>query len=90
MKTKSIMDGKKIDWDFFVEEFCRKKHLQCNPYFEAVEKYGEPGYDECFGYGPLLSLGGKESVTHLKKVKYEVFLLHLWVKYREFYLICKG
>ena len=26
-------------------------------------------YDECFGYVPLLALGGKEDVEHLKKVK---------------------
>jgi hypothetical protein len=39
-----------------------------------VKKYGEPEYDECFGYEPLLSLGGKESVENLKKVKYEVHI----------------
>lgn len=36
---------------------------------EAVEKYGHLEYDECFGYVPLLALGGKESVDNLKKVK---------------------
>ena len=38
-------------------------------YDEAVEKYGELEYDECFGYVPLLALGGNESVNNLKKVK---------------------
>lgn len=38
-------------------------------YENAVKKYGKLEYDECFGYVPLLALGGKESVNSLKKVK---------------------
>lgn len=38
-------------------------------YVSAIKKYGEPGYDECFGYVPLLGLGGGEKVENLKKVK---------------------
>ena len=38
-------------------------------YVKAVEKYGELESDECFGYVPLLALGGAEDVEHLKKVK---------------------
>ena len=66
----------KINWYFFFDdEF--KEYWQWDPYFEAVEKYGEPGYDECFGYEPLLSLGGDESVENLKKVNYKahIFLM---------------
>ena len=48
-----------LDEDFFSIE----------QYEEAVDNYGELGYDECFGYVPLLALGGKESVSNLKKVK---------------------
>lgn len=36
---------------------------------EAVDKWGKVEADECFGYVPLLGLGGKESVDNLKKVK---------------------
>lgn len=39
------------------------------PYPEAVQKYGEPAFDECFGYVPLLSLGGPEVAENLQKVK---------------------
>ncbi|MDQ0206983.1 T6SS immunity protein Tdi1 domain-containing protein [Alkalicoccobacillus murimartini] len=39
------------------------------PYPEAVERDGPPAYDECFGYVPLLGLGGVEKVENLKKVK---------------------
>ncbi|MEC0276077.1 T6SS immunity protein Tdi1 domain-containing protein [Peribacillus frigoritolerans] len=51
------------DNSFIVEE------LEWNPYPEAVDKYGEPDFDECFGYTPLLGLGGPDKVENLKKVK---------------------
>lgn len=38
-------------------------------YKKAIEKFGTLEYDECFGYVPLLALGGKESVNNLNKVK---------------------
>ena len=38
-------------------------------YNKAVKKYGFPAYDECFGYVPLLGLGGAEKVENLEKVK---------------------
>ena len=50
--------------DYFVE-----KYLELNKYSEAVKKYGELDYYECFGYVPLLGLGGSEKVENLKKVK---------------------
>lgn len=39
------------------------------PYLEASARYGAPGYDECFGYVPLLALGGPRKVENLQKVK---------------------
>lgn len=38
-------------------------------YDKALEKYGSLAYDECFGYVPLLGLGGKESIKNIQKVK---------------------
>lgn len=38
-------------------------------YEKAVKKYGFLEYDECFGYVPLLAMGGRESVNNIKKVK---------------------
>ena len=46
-----------------------KRYFKLDDYARAVEKYGDLAYDECFGYVPLLALGGKEDVEHLKKVK---------------------
>lgn len=51
------------DGDFDKEFFDMRK------YKAAVKKYGSLEYDECFGYVPLLALGGKESVNNVKKVK---------------------
>ena len=51
------------------EEEFMTEDLKWDPYLEAREKYGEPAYDECFGYVPLLGLGGKDTVDNLKKVK---------------------
>jgi hypothetical protein len=38
-------------------------------YEEAVINNGALDFDECFGYVPLLRLGGSEKVENLKKVK---------------------
>ena len=45
------------------------KFFQANLYEEAVKKYGNLIYDECFGYVPILALGGKETIEQIKKVK---------------------
>lgn len=72
-RIKVLWTEKEIEWDCFYESFY-EKYWKWNPYFEAVEKYGEPEYNECFGYEPLLSLGGKESIENLKKVNFEVHI----------------
>jgi len=38
-------------------------------YDKAVSKYGLCQYDECFGYTPLLVLGGAEKIENLQKVE---------------------
>ncbi len=55
------------------EDF-REVVLSWNPYKEAVEKYGNLNYEECFGYEPLLSLGGNESVENMKKLNFRIHL----------------
>lgn len=60
-------------FDFFFEDLQAgefdKDHFTINKYNEAIGKYGKLEYDECFGYTPILAMGGKESVDNLKKVK---------------------
>lgn len=43
--------------------------LEPTNYKEAAELLGEPDFDECFGYVPLLALGGGETPDHLKRCK---------------------
>ncbi|SIO00914.1 T6SS immunity protein Tdi1 domain-containing protein [Chitinophaga niabensis] len=38
-------------------------------YFSAKERSGPVAFDECYGYVPLLGLGGPEKVGNLQKVK---------------------
>lgn len=51
------------------DEYFLEKYFQIPQYEEAVKKIGKLEQDECFGYVPLLGLGGSEKVDNLKKVK---------------------
>lgn len=59
--------------DYFFEDLENGEYdddeFSSRQYGKAVEKLGIPEYDECFGYVPLLALGGKESVNNIKRVK---------------------
>lgn len=57
------------------EEAFKQKALDWLPYPEAIKHYNEPKYDECFGYTPLLGLGGAEEIKKLKKVKLKEHIL---------------
>ena len=52
-----------------VDEEFLKMYFDIQKYNEAVTKYGNIKFDECFGYVPLLGLGGSEKVDNLKVVK---------------------
>ena len=43
--------------------------LDNSQYDKAVKLFGSLEYDECFGYVPLLALGGAEKVEKLQKMK---------------------
>lgn len=64
-----ISDG----FDFFFEDLSSnefdEEYFTIGKYKEAIDKYGKLEYDECFGYVPILAIGGPETVEHLKKVK---------------------
>lgn len=66
-------------FDFFFEdlkdEAFMNDELMWEPYPEASNKYGIPDYDECFGYTPLLGLGGSEKVENQEKVKLREHIL---------------
>lgn len=50
-------------------EYFQNKYFELNQYEKAVNRLGELEDDECFGYVPLLGLGGSEKVENLQKVK---------------------
>lgn len=52
-----------------LDEYFLDKYLEIPPFTEAVEKLGKPGHDECFGYVPLLGMGGSKKVKNLNIVK---------------------
>lgn len=61
----------KMGFDFFFDDITDGEldnKLSIKQYKAAIKKLGDLEYDECFGYVPLLALGGKESVNNLKKV----------------------
>lgn len=68
-QTKVLSKG----LDFFFEDLADGEILSTDlnwePYPAARARLGEPAFDECFGYVPLLVLGGSERVDHLQKVK---------------------
>ena len=51
------------------DNYFLEKYFQIPQYTEAINKLGKLEQDECFGYAPLLGLGGSERVDNLKKVK---------------------
>ena len=51
------------------DEDFQKDFFDLKLYEKAIAKYGKLSFDECFGFVPLLVLGGKKSVGSLKKVK---------------------
>ena len=48
---------------------CVVEFLDNDQYHEAVKLLGKLKYDECFGYVPLLALGGNEQAEKLHKMK---------------------
>lgn len=68
-KVNIISSGFKYFFQNLLEDCFLDEDLEWNPYNKAIEIYGELNYDECFGYVPLLGLGGTEKVVNLKKVK---------------------
>ena len=58
-----------LEDDYFLE-----KYFQISQYTDTVNKLGKLEQDECFGYVPLLGLGGSEKVDNLKKVKIREYI----------------
>ena len=73
-----IESGDDMEWFFdmdLADEGFLRDNLNDGNYLAAKEKLSEPGYDECFGYAPLLGLGGPEKMEHLQKVNIKEHIL---------------
>jgi hypothetical protein len=57
------------------DDWCCEECMYGKNYPKAVEKNGPLAYDECFGYVPLLGLGGAEKAKNLQKVKTKEHIL---------------
>lgn len=66
---KGISSGFDFFWEDVIDDCFCKEFFELDKYNKAAYKLGELEYDECFGYVPLLGLGGSEKVENLKKVK---------------------
>lgn len=67
-----VESGDDMEWFFdmdLADEGFLMDNLNDKNYLVAKEKLGEPGYDECYGYVPMLGLGGAGKADHLQKVK---------------------
>lgn len=79
----SIIRYKNGDYDIMMKKFKHffncindvyflEKYFELSSYEAAVKMYGELEFDECFGYVPLLGLGGNEDINNIDKVKIKV------------------
>lgn len=57
-----------LDFDYTMKE------LRAEQYVEAKKTLGIPAYDQCYGYVPLLALGGSERVANLQIVALQTHL----------------
>ncbi len=68
-----IFEGIASGFDFFWGDLADgafdARFFELAEYEAAVKKLGQLQLDECFGYTPLLGLGGSKKVDNLRKVK---------------------
>ena len=50
------------------DEELLKDYFDIPFYEEAIKEYGNLDYNQCFGFVPLLVLGGKRDLTNIDKV----------------------
>ena len=66
---EGVCAGLKFFWGDLADGVFNDRFLELAQYREAVQTLGPLGFDECFGYAPLLALGGRRDARHLRKYK---------------------
>ncbi|KXT70277.1 Hypothetical protein SGODD07_01573 [Streptococcus gordonii] len=65
--------------EYVDDEDFKEDYFDFPLYKDAIDKYGPLAYDQCFGFVPLLALGGVKDVEHMDKVK---TLEHIYLMYQ--------
>jgi len=73
-KSKVIEAGFKFFIDDLSDESFLEKELDNKNFPDAKKKLGELSYDECYGYFPLIGMGGSEKAENIKKVKLKEYI----------------
>lgn len=73
--TKTIMFTIEFFFQNIADSEFSDEDLSWQHYPEALKQQNELKYDACFGYTPLLGLGGSEKVDNLKKVRLKEHIL---------------
>lgn len=71
-KDSIIESGDDMEWFFdmdLADDGFLSANLNQKNFFKAKVNLGALQYDECYGYVPILGLGGSEKVENLQKVK---------------------
>ena len=66
---EGISAGFDFFWSDLEDGVFDSRFLELAQYKEAVQTLGPLQFDECFGYVPLLGMGGSRQVDHLRKYK---------------------
>lgn len=69
-----IAGGFKYFWEDLENDDIDEINNAIDNYKAAVARLGELEFDECFGYTPLLGLGGSEKTENLEKVNTKVHI----------------
>lgn len=72
-----IESGDDMEWFFdmdLADEGFLRDNLNDNKYFPAKTRLGSLEFDECYGYVPLLGMGGSESIQNLQKTRIKEYL----------------
>lgn len=73
-KTDILSAGVDYFFDDLDDPEYAEEQFDIEFYRNVREKIGNLSDDECYGFVPLLSLGGIEDIEHIEKVKYMEYL----------------
>ena len=66
---EGVCAGLNFFWDDLADGVFDDRFLELAWYQEAIQALGRLQFNECFGYAPLLGLGGSRRAEHLRKYK---------------------